>query len=449
MKIEIPAYVQAVLTRLEGHGFEAYAVGGCVRDSMMGKTPHDWDVTTSALPHQTMTALQGFHLIETGLKHGTVTAVVEHQPVEITTFRVDGEYSDNRHPDEVHFTRSLQEDLSRRDFTVNALAYSPKTGLVDYFGGCSDIENKVIRCVGEPGRRFGEDALRILRGLRFASVLSFTIESATAQSLLQNRSLLQYIAAERISSELCRLLCGEQVFPILMDFFPVITEIIPELAPAVSFDQRNPYHTYTVYEHIAHSVAAAPSTIPLRLTMLLHDIAKPACCTEDETGRRHFHGHEDVGTEMAGTILRRLKLDNQTVSRVCTLIKYHDIDLEPTEKCVLSQLNLLGEEVFRELLLVKRADNTAQSEYAQNHTVKLLNELELVLERVLAQGRCFSLRGLAVNGSDLIAAGVPKGVELGKTLQYLLALVIDGECDNKKEKLLAKIPNLPRSANSP
>lgn len=437
--IKIPDYVTAVLTCLQNNGFEAYVVGGCVRDSLMGITPHDWDVTTSALPHQTMAVLKHFNLIETGLKHGTVTAVVNHHPVEITTFRIDGAYTDNRHPDEVCFTRNLKEDLSRRDFTVNALAYNPQSGLVDYFDGLSDIKNKVIRCVGEPDKRFGEDALRILRSLRFASVLGFCIEEQTAQSLVTNRFLLQHIAAERIAAELCKLLCGKQALNILLDFSSVITEIIPELKASIGFEQRNPYHIYTVYEHIARSVDAIPPTIPLRLAMLLHDIAKPACCTEDADGRRHFYSHQKVGTEMARVILNRLRIDTHTISQVCILVKYHDMDLEPSEKCVTRQLNRFGEEVFRELLLVKRADNAAQSEYAQSHT-KMLDELELVLEKVLEQGKCFSLKSLAVNGSDLIAAGVPQGVQIGETLRHLLALVMDGECENKKDELLARIP---------
>lgn len=436
----LPDSVRDVLERLEACGCAAYVVGGCVRDSLLGRTPNDWDIATAALPEQSMAALNGFRLLETGRKHGTITALTAEGPVEVTTFRVDGTYSDCRRPDEVRFTPSLREDLARRDFTVNALAYRPADGLCDPFGGQTDLAARVLRCVGEPDMRFGEDALRILRGLRFSAELGFSIERKTAESLLQNRTLLQGVAPERVAAELTRLLCGKNVLEVLLRFTPVITQIISELTPCVGFEQRNPYHIYTVYEHIARSVAAIPPVPALRFTMLLHDIGKPATCTTDESGRRHFHGHPGQSVLFARVILRRLRVKNALRDRVLKLVALHDIELKPTEKCVLRQLNRLGEEAFRQLLLVKRADNAAQSPAVQNRA-KALDVLEQLLEEALAARRCFSLRDLAVNGGDLLAAGVPAGAAVGEALRALLALVMDGQCENEKSALLKQLEN--------
>lgn len=439
MELTIPRGVRALMNRLERHGYEAYVVGGCVRDSILGRMPHDWDVTTSALPHQAMVALEGHRMFETGLQHGTITVLTDDGPVEVTTYRVDGAYSDNRRPDKVRFTPSLREDLARRDFTINALAYRPGSGLVDCFGGEEDLRRRLIRCVGDPDRRFHEDALRILRGLRFASALGFSLERHTADSLTRNRALLGRIASERIRDELVGLLCGAGVLPILLDYVPVITQVIPELAPAVGLDQNNPYHIYTVYEHTAHAVAAVAPLPELRLTMLLHDAGKPATCTEDADGRRHFYGHPRVSAAVAREVLHRLRFDNATIARVVKLVEIHDCNLEPTERCVLRQLKRIGEAVFRELLLVKLADNAAQSEYAQGWT-RTVREIEPILERVLAEQRCFSLKDLAVDGTDLLRAGIPAGPAVGQELQRLLDLVLDGACENDRNALLAQIP---------
>lgn len=440
MKLQIPAQVTAVLSLLEHGGFEACVVGGCVRDSLMGLTPHDWDVATSALPEQTMRALASLRLIETGRKHGTITAVSGGMAVEVTTYRVDGAYSDNRRPDNVRFTPHLRDDLARRDFTINALAYSPRTGLTDCFGGAEDLQRGVLRCVGNPDTRFGEDALRILRGLRFAAVLGFTIQQDTAASILQNRWRLGGVSAERVFAELTKLLCGKNACDVLLGFPDVFTQMIPELAPCVGFDQRNPHHRYTVYEHLAHAVGFAPPEPAFCLALLLHDIAKPAACTADETGICHFYGHAKVGADLAAAILTRLRASSALKAEVCALIEHHDIPISPDERLLRRRLNQFGATFTRKLLAVKRADCLSRG-IADDGSIAALDKAERTVACILAQGQCFALRDLAVNGNDLIAAGMPEGAQVGAALRTLLGLVVDGKCQNSKAELLAQIGN--------
>lgn len=435
MNIKIPDEAQFIISTLEANGYEAYVVGGCVRDSLMDNEPKDWDICTPAIPEQTMKCFEGYHIVETGLQHGTITLVLNHKPFEITTYRIDGTYSDNRHPDKVEFVSDLKEDLSRRDFTINAMAYNPRNGIADFFGGVKDLNDGIIRCVGEADKRFHEDSLRIMRALRFASVLGFSIDKDTSKAMNDNRKLLGNIAVERIATELNKLILGDDVSGILLRHLPVISEVIPELIPTIGFEQNSPYHCYDVINHTLFSVDAAPRNNSIRLTMLFHDIAKPKCYTDVE-GVGHFYGHPQASSDMAKEILQRLKYDNATIETVTQLILYHDADIQPRRKHIKRWLNKIGEVRLRQLIEVKKSDAMAQ---IAEHCVKklaLLNDVLEVLDEVIAQQQCFSLKDLAVNGRDLITAGFNQGEEIGKILNTLLNLVIEEKIDNDKELLL-------------
>ena len=435
MTIRIPPQTAAVMEGLERSGFEAYAVGGCVRDRLLGLEPKDWDVTTSALPEQAEHALANFQIAETGLKHGTITVVSGGMPVEVTTYRIDGPYSDNRHPDGVTFTRSLEDDLARRDFTVNAMACGLSGEIVDRFGGREDLGRKLIRCVGNPDARFHEDGLRILRALRFSSVLGFSIEEKTGLAVLKNCSLLGGISAERSAKELSALLCGKNAAAVLRDYRGVIGVLIPELRAEFDFPQDNPYHCFDVWEHTVNAVERIEPDPLLRLVMLLHDIGKPSCRTTDQNGVGHFYGHGKKSAELSKKVLKRLKYDGKTIRTAAALIRWHDLPLNGNEKLILRRLNLLGEKNLRLLIKIRAADIQAQ---APEHLSRLnsLAEASGTLEKVLAQGPCFSRKDLAVNGSDLLKAGIPPGREIGQTLDSLLEAVLDGRCPNAKEDLL-------------
>ncbi|MDY3281371.1 CCA tRNA nucleotidyltransferase [Dysosmobacter sp.] len=433
---QIPEDVMEVLTKLRSAGREAYCVGGCVRDLLLGRRPGDWDVTTSALPEETM-ALFGDRAVPTGLRHGTVTVRTEQRPVEITTYRCDGVYADHRHPEQVTFTRSLEEDLRRRDFTVNAMALSETGEVRDPFGGREDLEGKMLRCVGDPDRRFDEDALRMLRGLRFAAVLDFAVHPATADSIRRNATLLKEVAAERIRVELEKLLVGPGAARVLRQFPEVVGVFLPEVLPAVGFDQRNPHHCYDVWEHTLHSVEAAPPVVVLRMTMLLHDLGKPACFTVDEAGVGHFYGHHTVSRRMAETILDRLRFDHDRKQTIVTLVDHHDRLLPPEEKTLRRALRKFGERDLRRLLAVKRADNLAQAP-AWRHRLQELDAAEALLEDLLRQEACFSLKQLAVNGRDLLALGL-RGPAVGRGLERLLDAVVDGTLENQPEVLLEAV----------
>ena len=441
MGIAIPPQAAVVLDRLDQSGYEAYLVGGCVRDSLLGRPPGDWDAATSARPEETERALSGFRVIGTGLRHGTVTVLSSGMPVEVTTYRVDGDYSDGRHPDSVSFTASLTEDLSRRDFTINALAYSPAAGVVDHFGGMEDLAMKRIRCVGDPDRRFQEDGLRILRALRFSSVLGFSVEAQTAESLVRNRALLDRIARERIQAEFTKLLCGRDAGKVLRRFREVIAQFIPELAPCFDFMQHNPHHIYDVWEHTLHCVDAAEPQPVLRLTMLLHDIGKPACFSQDEAGVGHFYGHVSKSADLAKAILTRLRYDKKTGTAVEALVRSHDLPMSPEPKVMRTRLNRLGEYQLRMLLKVAAADVKAKAP-EDLRRLKTLESCEKELENILSQKECFSLGGLAVGGNDLLAIGIEKGPEIGETLRALLAAVIAGRCTNSRAALLQYAKNL-------
>ena len=429
-----PKEVEAVLRTLEAAGHRAYAVGGCVRDLLRGEEPDDYDITTSARPEEVMALFAG-RCIPTGLQHGTVTVRENHCSFEVTTFRADGVYTDNRHPSEVFFSQTLEEDLQRRDFTVNAMAMDLRGEVTDLYGGREDLQNGILRCVGDADTRFGEDALRMMRALRFAAVLGFTIAEETARSIRKNRELLRNIAVERILVEMNKLLTGRDALRILLDYPEVLQVFIPEVAPCVGFDQHSKYHCYTVWEHIVRSVQAVEAEPVLRWTMLLHDIAKPACFFTDEQGEGHFYGHPQRSAEMAEEITRRLRFDKRSAQRIVLLVEWHDRPIEPTHKAVRRVLNAMGEEALRQLLQVKRADNLAQHEKYRSR-LAVIDAVEAVMEELLAQESCFSLKQLAVNGRDLVELGF-SGSEIGAALDGLLQKVMDGELPNEKEALLA------------
>lgn len=438
MTMDMPKNVDTAINLLQSAGFEAYAVGGCVRDSLLGKTPNDWDITTSAKPEDMKSVFADFHCIDTGIKHGTVTVVIDGEPLEITTFRLDGEYEDNRHPKSVTFTADLGADLGRRDFTVNAMAYSKMTGTVDLFGGQNDLKNKIIRCVGDPDRRFNEDALRILRALRFASALDFEIEEKTAQSLLKNCALLGNISEERIAKELLKLVCGKGAKRILTDFAPVLFEILPELQPMYKNSHDNPHHCYDIYEHTLIAVESIDPEPTLRFAMLLHDCGKPAVKKFDENGVAHFYGHQRISAEISAQILARLKVSNKFRDEILFLVSNHDRwELyENTEKMP-RYLSKFGLDGVLKLLKVMRADVLAQSpEY--RYRLDQIADAEEIAKNLAAQKPCLSLSELQINGRTLMDIGIPQGRKLGAVLAQLLDEVIDGVTKNTQEALTTR-----------
>ncbi len=432
--IYMPEEVKTAISKLTQNGFEAYIVGGCVRDSLLGDKPKDYDITTSAEPEEVEKIFSNYRVIETGIKHGTVTVLINKMPLEITTFRIDSDYSDNRHPTNVTFTKSLEEDTARRDFTMNALAYNDERGICDFYGGSEDIKNKIIRCVGDSNQRFNEDALRIMRAIRFSSVLGFKIEDNTKRAIFQNKELLKNISSERIANELVKLLCGENVRKVLLEYIDVLGVVIPELLPMKGFDQRNIHHIYDILEHTAVAVENIEPTPILRLTALFHDIGKPKCFFM-KNGEGHFYGHSEVGAKMTENILSRLKFDNNTKNTVTKLVKIHDVQIEETEAAVKRCMNKHTSEIFFMLLKMKRADTLAQSPICRDR-LEYLDRLEKTAREIIAQNACFSLKDLTINGSDLIEMGFKPGREIGVILKNLLDEVIGGKLPNKKEELI-------------
>lgn len=438
IKYPLPEQVKYLLSTIENHGHEAYVVGGAVRDILLGDAPEDYDVTTSATPDEIVAIFGVEQCHPTGLAHGTITVVLDHYPIEVTTFRVDGTYSDARHPDEVRFSRSLKEDLCRRDFTINAMAMDRDGNVTDLYGGIEDLKRGLIRTVGDPKRRFEEDALRILRALRFSAEHGFSIEEKTAEEILAQRGELAHLSAERIWKEFSRLLCGMYCVPILRKYFDVFAEVIPEIRPMRGFDQRNPHHIYDVWEHTLVSVISVHPDLILRLTMLMHDIGKPECFEIDAEGIGHFRGHMKISAQIADTVLRRLKVDNETRETTVLLIKAHDVAMTPVSlRLVRRRLAQYGEENLRRLLEVKRADTLAHSRKSA-YRLSELDRFEQLLNQAIEEKLCFSLADLAISGKDLIQIGMTPGTALGRVKRMLLDEVIDGKIANEKTALIAR-----------
>ena len=436
IRIDLPEQVEYIIKMLEQQGFEAYAVGGCVRDSILGRTPQDWDITTSAKPQQ-VKALFG-HTIDTGIRHGTVTVMRNHVGYEVTTYRIDGEYEDARHPKEVQFTASLLEDLKRRDFTINAMAYNERDGLVDAFDGLRDLERGIVRCVGKAEERFTEDALRMLRAVRFASQLGFEVEEGTRLAMTRLSGNLAKVSAERIQAELVKLLVSDHPGLLRLAYETGLTGVfLPEFDRMMETPQNHPHHCYSVGEHTLEAVAAIPADRVLRLAMLLHDVAKPACRTTDEAGIDHFYGHQAAGKEQACVILKRLKFDNDTTDRVCRLIEWHDDTPKLSEKSIRRAISRIGAEQFPDLFAVRRADIRAQSAYQREEKLAYVDAYEAMYEEIVAQGQCLTIRDLAVDGRDLMGAGMKPGREMGEMLRRLLEAVLEEPGLNRKDCLLA------------
>lgn len=439
IKINIPTEANELINTLQNHGYEAYVVGGCVRDSILCRKPHDWDICTSATPGEMLDIFKDRKIIETGLQHGTVTVVVNGEPFEITTYRIDGEYSDNRRPDSVTFTDKLIEDLKRRDFTINAMAYNDDEGLIDPFNGLEDLKNKLIRCVGKPEDRFNEDALRILRAIRFACQLDFSIHSSIGWQIGYTDMVnnLRNISVERINSEFVKIVKTNQFYKRLVWNYNVFLLFIPELKDMIGFPQNNPWHVYDVYGHTIHAVEKCESEdLIVRLAVFFHDFGKPHSYQDGEDGIRHFKGHGRVSAEITDSIMKRLRFDNDTRNKVVELVYYHDATFEVGKKYVKRWLNKIGEEQFRRLLEVRKADIQGQKADYEQSRIDKVNNIAQILEEVLQEDECFSLKDLAVNGKELMDIGYKAGKELGNTLNELLQLVIDGEYPNEKKVLL-------------
>ncbi len=439
VRIWLPRKVEDIIDRIQAAGYEAYAVGGCVRDSLLGKEPDDWDITTSAKPEDIKRLFA--RTIDTGIMHGTVTVMVQKEGFEVTTYRIDGKYEDSRHPKDVTFTADLREDLRRREFTSNAMAYNPKDGLIDLYEGMQDMERGLIRCVGNAKERFTEDALRMMRAVRFSAQLGYVIEENTKAAVRELAPTIRNISAERIQTELVKLMVSEHPDYIRTAYETGITaQIFPEFDVCMETGQNNPHHCYSVGEHILHTLSYVEPDKTLRLSLLFHDIGKPETLTVDEQGITHNHGHAAVGEEMAVNILKRLKFDNDTIDKVRKIVRYHDRKIESNAKSVRRAVNYIGEDIFPLLFPVKYADIMAQSEFQREEKLRELETLRGIYDKIIADKDCLSLKDLAVTGSDLIAVGMKPGREIGCTLHKLLEVVLENPEWNRKEELLRLLP---------
>jgi tRNA nucleotidyltransferase (CCA-adding enzyme) len=442
MTIKLPQNVKRIIEKLNANGYEGYAVGGCVRDAILGRNPEDWDITTSATPQEVKQLFK--RTFDTGSAHGTVSVLIgsgeERDIFEVTTYRIDGEYKDSRHPAEVEFTRSLAEDLKRRDFTMNALAYNDEKGLVDIFGGQEDIENEIIRAVGVANERFEEDALRILRGIRFSAQLGFKIEECTQLGMKALASNLANISAERIQVELIKLLVSSHPEKIREAYELGITKVIlPEFDVMMQTEQETPHHKANVGEHTILALENIRADKVLRLTMLFHDFGKPLYKTIDENGVAHFKKHALASFELSKSILRRLKFDNDTIDKVSHLVYYHDYRMPATKTSVRRAVNKIGIDLFPLYLEVRKADVLSQSEYQREEKLKDIETIKRIFEEIVADNECVQMKDLAINGKDLIALGVTQGKEIGKILKELLEVVLDNPEENEREKLLNRV----------
>ncbi len=431
--MQLPNAVRFCMERLEQAGHSAYCVGGCVRDSLLGLTPHDYDLCTDALPEEMREIFRDFPLVRSGEKHGTIGVVLEKELFEITTFRTEGGYLDSRHPDWVKFVRSIQEDLSRRDFTVNAMAYNPKTGLCDPFGGAEDLNNHILRAVGDPRQRFTEDALRILRGVRFAVRYHLIPEAQTLQAMIKTAPLMESLARERVFEELCKLLpdCRPED---LIRFAPILTQAIPELQPCVGFVQHSPWHEYDVFTHTAQVVGAVPRELPLRWAALLHDAGKPATFTRDAAGTGHFYGHAKVSAQIADAVLLRLKAPTQLRQQVVTLVAQHMTALEPDKRGLKKRISRLGFDAVRQLLLLQQADMGGKGTVQERDFPKI----QSLIDEIQAEQACLQIKDLAIDGHDLMALGLT-GPAIGKALASLLEQVLEETIPNEKEALIRAV----------
>ena len=428
---------EKAIKMLCNYGYEAYAVGGAIRDSLMGISSSDFDITTSATPEEMKRVFSGERVIETGIKHGTLTVIIGGESLEITTYRQDGEYLDNRHPKSVQFTRSLQDDLCRRDFTMNALAYNPISDtLVDAFGGKADIENKIIRAIGNPQKRFQEDVLRILRAIRFSSALGFEIEHETKKAMLECKTLLANISKERIATELNKLLCGRHAKKAILESYEILGELLPEIKKMHGFDQRNSWHIYDILTHTTVVLENVEPIPHMRLMAFLHDVGKTRTFTLDENGVGHFYGHNKASAEIAKDVLDEYKYDNFTKDRVCKIISVHDTPIEENRIYIKKRMNRMGKNEFFELLQLQRADNLAQN--PQKVNMKHFDIVEEIANSIIEEESCFSLKDLAINGSDLIENGFKRGKSIGEILDFLLEQVIEEKIKNEKIELLSK-----------
>ena len=435
MRIQLPDKVHNIINTLEEAGYEAYAVGGCVRDSILGREPDDWDITTSAKPEETKHLFP--RTVDTGIKHGTVTVLLGGEGFEVTTYRIDGTYEDGRHPTEVTFTANLKEDLRRRDFTINAMAYNDRSGLVDLYGGLADMENRVIRCVGDAGERFDEDALRMLRAVRFSAQLGYRIDEATGEAVRALAPNLQKISAERIQAELVKLVTSPHPDYLRNAYELGITaQILPEFDLCMETPQRHKHHCYDVGEHILHSMLGVEADKVLRLGMLFHDIGKPQTLTIDPDGTTHNKKHPFEGEKITRKVMRRLKFDNDTTDKVTKLVLYHDYDIAPTEAGVRRAVNRIGEDIFPMIFTVRRADIAAQSDYMREEKLAKVAHIEKLYREILARRDAVTVKDLAISGNDLIAEGMPPGRQIRETLSALLERVLDDPSLNTKEILL-------------
>lgn len=435
MKIQLPEKVHRIIDTLEEAGYEAYAVGGCVRDSILGRTPDDWDITTSAKPEACKRLFP--RTVDTGIKHGTVTVLLGGEGFEVTTYRIDGVYEDGRHPSEVTFTVNLKEDLRRRDFTINAMAYNERSGLVDLYGGLRDIEDQVIRCVGDARERFEEDALRMLRAVRFSAQLGYRIDKDTGEAIRAMSVNLQKISAERIQTELVKLVTSPHPDYLRTAYELGITaQILPEFDLCMKTPQRHKHHCYDVGEHILHSMLGVEPDKVLRLGMLFHDIGKPQTLTVDADGTTHNKKHPAAGEKITREVMRRLKFDNDTTDKVTKLVLYHDYDIAATEAGVRRAINRIGEDIFAMIFTVRRADIGAQSDYMREEKLQKVAYIEEIYQKILSRKDAVTLKDLAISGSDLIAEGMVPGRQIGETLAALLDKVLDDPSLNTREILL-------------
>ena len=435
MKITLPEQVKQIIETLQGSGHEAYAVGGCVRDCILGKTPADWDITTSASPGE----IKGLfsHTIDTGIKHGTVTVMLDHTGYEVTTYRVDGAYLDGRHPEEVTFVKDLSEDLKRRDFTINAMAYNDTAGLKDLFGGIKDLADGVVRCVGDPEERFSEDALRMMRAVRFAAQLSFSIDPLTEQAIRELSLTLEKVSAERIRTELVKTLVSPHPGYMKVFYETGLTKVfLPEFDVMMNTPQHTVHHQYNVGEHTLKVLEQVPPDPVLRLSALLHDVAKPVCRTTDDEGADHFYGHPELGAEMTGRILHRLKFDNDTIRKVKLLVRWHDERPSATPRSVRRAASKMGPEAFPGIFALKRADALGQSEYRRAEKLQSVDDFERLYREAKEKQQPMTVKELAINGRDLLALGIPPGPQVGEILEGLLSMVLEDPGQNERETLL-------------